>query len=800
MSRTLFRLLSTAMVIGIVVTGTTSVSIAQAAGAGVPRQEPDPPDSTEVSSLFRGPAYPEALDIAGVWYLEGVGLIGGVSATVELEISPKPNASVVEGQVAPVMGLGGEGLFVVPLEGGGFASWEGGRYEYTPYLDRLVQIHTFRDGDKTYDLEFSGRVRLQGAASLGRDLTMTGFWTLRESRTKAQTAIDGVAPALSSGTFEGRTPVLNINDSPTGKDLVKNATTVAGGESEGSGEGDLLFTDDFDIGEVEAYPVEDAAGVDSLLDYLESPTYLESDYQFEEYGEESLEPGIFDKGVNFSSMDFSGFALDSGSNAPFFRADLRPAGEGAPAVDRAELSAQTERFKRYFLEAITANQADIRVSIEALPSDGQSRQAQIVVPEAWRATTAAQVMVDADILMKQSFLADVVRGQEDVVNDGVTGLWVAELAESPQYGSWLARGLPNIGVSTRATIVSGPAQIQQGGDPAGSDDVVRVADTPLDLQTFLDRCELGPGFEDAVTDLQPIVDTVCGQITQRMTDRRPAFVTTLNTAPEYAELRLVHEAVVHAALYEQVVGDRTSPYGGFANTGVLPADLVSPTAFPEAEYLSRITATVGSDRTTAPCATEPAPCVAGESNVEIFGGVALTDPLPAAAPVGNAAEWSRMAVPSIGVQVAGDGTRALNLGTALAGPLPEYLARATGDPRASVTVTMRNVGTVQPASRYLLARDIAADAEGTILSETDVTADLSANAAAPGAVETVVVTCPSCGQVVPGAVYRELRVEVYLGKAEGNTFTLDPEFDPDNTTGIVFQGGDVTGPPSATEQ
>jgi hypothetical protein len=609
---------------------------------------------------------------------------------------------------------------------------------------------------------------------------------------------DGVAqklfvpiPGISSFGGIGSDKFKKLPGSPTtGADLIKS---IKGGQSEDQANSYLFPETTSD--QVSGYPV--LGDSSTFLDDLQSPVYLlDSSVQFQEYRYENFVPlQIFDKGVNFRSIDFTGLTLDDDSGAPFFRADLTPAAPGEPGLGRAELLARSERFKQYFLEGMAMQQSDLHVSVEADTDAGGARQARVVLPDTLRTTSAARVMVDSDITMKRDYLADVTRGAEATVNDGVLGIWTEELAKSPNYGRLLVetKGLPGLRVSSRAVIVGGRVQVERGRAPdAGGEDTYRVVESPLDLQTFVDECQVNYGStpESFRTELEAVRVTTCGRIAARMAERKPAFVTKLNTAAEYAELRLVYNALAHSLLYKVLAQDLpNSPYAAFANTGRLPADITPAGAFPESDYVARATATAGTERATAPCGSHGGQtyCVTGEATLEVFGGVDWDVLDGDEKDLDTTLSWFRAAVPTLGVANT-EGVRSLNLGTALAGGLPEYVVHAQGDPRTSFSVTMHNLGTAAPAGRYLILQDVATNAEGEVLRDKTILQQVTTTRLGTDQWEKLDITCSACAEAIPGATKRWVQATVYLGTlTDAGTFTLEPEFNPLNTTGLVYQ-------------
>lgn len=813
-------LLTSLVAVALVFAGPAGVSAAGPPGERAqPAQPPPGGGPVAVNPFpFSDPNRIETQDIARRWTFSGIGLFGEFDVEFDLdpltrpfkprgEILPQlfPDPEAVTGNAMALTSFQGDGTFVVPVGNGGFATVVDSDYIYSPYTNTLLVTQVYTTGTKDYALVMKGTVNRVGLS----DYTLTGSYNLY--RIDERTSSTYWAP-ISWGAFTGDSSLLGSPKATgkdlIGKDLIGSSAPVASAGVEVNGPDadlytyldDVFFPDDLDFGEAGAYPIDDVTDPRTFLDSIQRPLFLEdgNDYPFQEYrladvgGGLSLSPGLFDKGVNFTSIRFSGFALDSGSNAPFFRVELQEAPPGAPGVPLAELAGQDRRFKEYFTEAMALTSQDIRVSVEAAPDVNGQRTAKIVVPDPLRATRAGRAMVDADITMKRDFLADVVRGQEDVVGDGVLGAWTAELAASPDYAALVQGGLPTFDLSVRARIVSGPAAVKRGFDAESAKDLVRVADVPLDLETFVDTCRLSPGYEDKLPVLQPLVDRLCAGVAQRMGERKTAFVAKLNSAPEYAELRLVHEAVVQATLYKSLLtGGGSSPYGSFDDTGVVPAKFAVAGAFPEAEYLARTTATAGVDRATAPCATTPQGsqlCFDSELRYEIFGGVSFDAPVAAPVPLPDPAAVARVSVPSLGV-LNQDGLRQASTGTVLPLEYAEYAIASKGDPRSGpVTVTVANAGQTDVAQQYLVATDIATDAAGTVLSSRPVKAQLSPAVAIPGKPEVITLTCPTCGQPVPGAVVRRLEITMDFGKvAEDGVFDTSTEFNPVNRTTVVYQ-------------
>lgn len=548
--------------------------------------------------------------------------------------------------------------------------------------------------------------------------------------------------------------------------------------------------------QIEGYPL--ALGGTDLIGNLDSSPYLQPDsplalptYSFD--ADNTFRVDSFDKGVNFQDIRFVGMVLDPASRAPFFRADVVPVADPAAAgLGAAELQARTARFKQYFTEGVSMPQSDIHISVESAIAPDDTRSAAIVLPEPLRRTSAARVMVADDIKMKRDYLATVARGAEETVNDGITGMWNALLATSPNYTAWLLRGLPTIDVDARALIVGAPATVTRGTGPADGGGH-RITAAPLDLQTFLDRCEAGlpPGYEQDAAEVQALRATVCAQITDRMAALRPAFVDKLNTAAEYAELRLVYNAMAHAKLYKDLTStDPATPYDRYRETGVLPPDAAVPGEFPEAELLAQVT-TAGTDRYEVPCGDDGGvPVCAPPGSFEVFGGVDWSALTQTVQPMTDPVEVTRTTASTTAAVRNPDGSYTLNLGTALPDDLPEYVAGITGDPRAgSAAVSLRNVGRAAPASSYLQVFDVALGADGAELARTPVHTAVSPPAAPGGPAVDVPVACPSCATPVAGAVRRLLVASVALGQQSGQTFTVEAELNARNDVGLEFANG-----------
>jgi|GEM_PF-6673630 len=541
----------------------------------------------------------------------------------------------------------------------------------------------------------------------------------------------------------------------------------------------------FDIGDqIGTYPTAegDAAG---YFEQLSATSYVfDDEFVVPEYSYDSssglLEAiGLLDQGVNFQNIRLSGFVPDSASGAPFFRLEVERAPAGQPGVSKADIDAAIERFKKYFLEGIAIVDGDYRISVDSETGPNGERNAVIDVPASLLVSNMGRVMVDADIRMKRTFLADIVRGEEAVVNDGIFGLWFSLLAQSPHYGAWLQAGeLPALSLSVRGLIVGGDVQVAKHNSGG-----YYVVDAPLDFLWFIDALQLSKPEAyrgDQASDLAARINTLRSQLEARISSRVPGFIDVLNTSAEYDELRRVYLALANAKLYKAIAPSLSSvPYLAFYNSNQIPNDVRPADPFPTSEFLDRVKTTAGTERATFPCGTLPDGqtfCPSGEFQYEIFGGVDWVT-------VNNAdqgssrSSWGRLIPGSIGFISEGQ-TGAVSVGTALAGDLPEYSIRLTPSGAAGepYQVVMTNLGTSAPPWRYVVVEDIATNEDGEVISRQQVIAFVNQDVSTSGQTRAFTFGCATCDTPVAGASRRWLQATVNLGVYDGGSnFDLVPE-------------------------
>jgi hypothetical protein len=498
---------------------------------------------------------------------------------------------------------------------------------------------------------------------------------------------------------------------------------------------------------------------------------------------------ILDRGVNFQDIRFSGFALDSASGAPFFRVDFTPAlpGSGIPG---STLDERLRRFRTYFIEGLALSEANYRVSVESTTDAAGTRQAVLRLPEPLLDSYAARVMVDHDITMKRTFLAEIVRGQEDTVNDGVVRMWFDILHQSPFYGTWLQRGqLPAINVNVRAVIVGGTVRVTRREDGA-----YRIIEAPLDIQWAIE--ELSPvatGFPAAeLADLNVRIASLRAALGERIAQRVPGFVDVLNQSAAYEELRLVYAAFAQAKLYKLLAPSLPAvPYVEIYNKNQIPVDRRPPDPFPAEAFIARATTTAGTERATAPCGTLPTgetSCPDGEFRYEIFGGVEWVDEKRVEHPTQTAEEWAPTAA-SLDGHFSGAGASTASAGTVIGTRLPEYTvqlgpADGPGDP---YKVIMSNVGNRRPEQHYVLIDEVVNDRLGRELRRTRVRTILSTDTAPPAGARTYRFPCAACAVKVDGEARRWLEARVFIGRLQGGTFEMEPELNPrDNAASLTL--------------